>query len=237
MIPAVPDSKPKATLKSGIVTPHTLNLPRRMLVLVIAWLVRLLSATLRYQWKFPPALLANQNRPVVFCTWHNRLALSPIIYRTYIRRVQQAPQLATIVSASRDGAIIAGVLKQFGIEAARGSSSKRGAQAFLELLSHAARGFDLAVTPDGPRGPRYVVQPGVIALAQATGRPIIPFASTIRWKICLKSWDRFQIPLPFSRALMKFGEPMLVPPEETNEAQREHLRAELQRRLDALTAD
>jgi lysophospholipid acyltransferase (LPLAT)-like uncharacterized protein len=237
MIPAVPDAKPKATPKSGIVTPHRLNLPRRALVFMIASGIRLLSGTLRYQWIFPPSLLANEKRPVVFCTWHNRLALSATIYRAYNRKVRQPPRLATIVSASRDGAIIAGVLKQFGIEAVRGSSSKRGAQAFLELLTAAEQGFDLAVTPDGPRGPRYVVQPGVIALAQLTGRPIIPFASTIRWKFCLKSWDRFQIPLPFSRAIMKFGEPLFVPPEQTSDDQRESLRHELQRRLEALTED
>ena len=237
MIPAVADAKPKAIPRSGVVTPYSLNWWRRALVSLIALFIRVLAATLRYRWEFHSGVLANDKRPVVFCTWHNRVLLSHMMYRGYIGHVRQAPHLAAVVSASRDGAIIAGVLERFGIESARGSSSKRGTKAFLELLSAAERGCDLAVTPDGPRGPRYVVQGGVIALAQLTGRPIIPAAYNFKWKICLKSWDRFQIPLPFSRAVMTFDEPMTVPPEQTSDEQRERLRAELQRRLEALTRD
>jgi len=237
MIPAVPDAKPRAKPQSGVVVPHSLNLPRRALVFLIAWVIRLIAATLRYRWEFHPAVLANENRPVIFCTWHNRVVLSSIIHRAYSQRVRQTRGLAAVVSASRDGAIIAGVLEKFGIESARGSSSRRGAQAFLELLRASERGCDLAVTPDGPRGPRYVAQMGAIALAQLTGKPILPAACNLRWKICLKSWDRFQIPLPFSRAITTFGEPIIVPPDQISDEQREVFRAELQRRLDALTED
>lgn len=237
MIPAVPDAKPKAIRRSGVVTPHTLNWWRRALVFLIASLLRLVAATLRYRWEFHPSIEANTNRPVIFCTWHNRVALSHMMYRGYIRHVRQEPRLAAVVSASRDGAIISGVLKHFGVESARGSSSKRGTQAFLELLSAAERGCDLAITPDGPRGPRHVVQGSAIALAQLAGRPILPALYTLRWKICLKSWDRFQIPLPFSRAIMRFGELMVIPPGQTTDEERERLRAELQRRLEALTED
>jgi lysophospholipid acyltransferase (LPLAT)-like uncharacterized protein len=237
MIPAVPDAKPRAKPQGGVVVAHSLNLPRRALVFLIACVIRLIAVTLRYRWEFHPGVLENQNRPVIFCTWHNRVVLSSVIHRAYSRRLQQSRDLAAVVSASRDGAIIAGVLERFGIESARGSSSRRGAQAFLELLSAAERGCDLAVTPDGPRGPRYVAQMGTIALAQLTGKPIIPAACNLRWKLCLKSWDRFQIPLPFSRAITKFGEPMTIPADQTTDEQRELFRAELQRRLDALTED
>ena len=80
-----------------------------------------------------------------------------------------------------------------------GLSSRRGPQALRELVTWAERGFDIAVTPDGPRGPRYRVQPGVISLSQLTGLPIVPVGYHLSSKVSANSWDRFQIPLPFAR--------------------------------------
>jgi lysophospholipid acyltransferase (LPLAT)-like uncharacterized protein len=88
-----------------------------------------------------------------------------IVHRRYPRK------LAALISASKDGAFLAAVLGRFGVEPIRGSSSRRGPQALLELTTHAKRGYDLAVTPDGPRGPRYVVKLGAIALAQPADHP------------------------------------------------------------------
>src|SRR4029434_7620044 len=123
----------------------------------------------------PSGLLpAPQTAPVIFCIWDNRLALALIAYRKYAQRHQPPRKMAAIVSASKDGSIVARVLEHFGVQPVRGSSSRRGPQALLELTTWAERGYDLAITPDGPRGPRYVVQDGVMALAQLTGRPIIP---------------------------------------------------------------
>jgi lysophospholipid acyltransferase (LPLAT)-like uncharacterized protein len=147
-----------------------------------------------------------------------------IVHRRHPRK------LAALVSASKDGALLAAVLGKFGVEQIRGSSSRRGPQALLELTSHAKRGYDLAVTPDGPKGPRYVVQLGVIALAQVTGLPIIPVTCNTHSKICLKSWDRFQIPLPFSRCELILNKPIFVP-REVDETGREEHRRELQARL------
>jgi lysophospholipid acyltransferase (LPLAT)-like uncharacterized protein len=123
-------------------------------------------------------------------------------------------------------------LENFRVQPVRGSSSRRGAQALVELISWAERGYDLAVTPDGPRGPCYAVQDGVLALAQLTGRPIIPFGYRLSWRIRLKSWDRFQIPLPFSRCDIVHGEPIVVPRDLTDE-QRDQIRQQLR---DALLA-
>ena len=83
-MPAVLDAKPKAKPQSGIVVPHTLNWWRRALAWVVSSFIRVVAATLRWQWEFHPALLANQNRPVIFCTWHNRIALSPKIGRAHV---------------------------------------------------------------------------------------------------------------------------------------------------------
>ena len=105
-----------------------------------------------------------------------------------------------------------------------------------ELASCAELGYDLAVTPDGPRGPRYVVQKGVIDLAQFTGLPIIAVTCNTRRKICIKSWDGFQIPLPFSRCELVLHAPMLVP-RDASEAKTEELRLELEGSLLAGSRD
>jgi lysophospholipid acyltransferase (LPLAT)-like uncharacterized protein len=144
--------------------------------------------------------------------------------------------MAAIVSASKDGAVVARVLEHFGVQPVRGSTSRRGPQALLELTTWAEEGYDLAITPDGPRGPRYNVQLGAIAIAQLTGMPVIPTSYNVGWKISVNSWDRFQIPLPFSSAVMKFGQPLRVPRELTDE-QRESFRQELEKRMRDLAED
>jgi len=193
---------------------------------VLAWMVflveRTVTASLRCRWLDHSGLADTPgDQPVIFCLWHNRLALSMVVHRRHPRK------LAALVSASKDGALLAAVLGRFGVEQVRGSSSRRGPQALLELTSRAQKGYDLAVTPDGPKGPRYVVQEGVIALAQVTGLPIIPVTCNSRRKLCLKSWDRFQIPLPFSRCELILKQPILVP-READGAEREERRRELE---------
>jgi lysophospholipid acyltransferase (LPLAT)-like uncharacterized protein len=118
----------------------------------------------------------------------------------------------------------------------RGSSSRRGQQALREMVSSAEDGCILAITPDGPRGPCYQVQEGIIGLAQVTELPIIPVSYHLTFKLRLKSWDRFQVPLPFGQCTVRFGEPIQIP-REASEAEREQLRQELQRRMMALTEE
>lgn len=167
---------------------------------------------------------------MIFCLWHNRLAISMAVHRRHPRK------LAALVSASKDGALLAAVLQAFGVEHVRGSSSRRGPQALLELTSRAERGYDLAVTPDGPKGPPYVAKGGAIALAQLTGLPIIPVTCNTGWKISLKSWDRFQIPLPFSFCEIILKQPILVP-HDADEIKREELRTALETSLRASSRD
>ncbi|MFZ0826974.1 MAG: lysophospholipid acyltransferase family protein, partial [Verrucomicrobiia bacterium] len=144
--------------------------------------------------------------------------------------------LAGLVSASRDGAFLAAILERFGVQPVRGSSSRRGGQALLELSTWAERGYDLAITPDGPRGPRYVVQDGAMTLAQVTGLPLVPASYHLSWKIQVKSWDRFQIPLPFARCEITIGRILSVP-RETTDAEREALRQQLEAELLAISRD
>ena len=140
------------------------------------------------------------------------------------------------MSASKDGALLAAVLGKFGVEQVRGSSSRRGPQAFLELTTRGEMGYDLAVTPDGPKGPRYRVQGGVISLAQVTGFPIIAVTCNTYRKVCLKSWDGFQIPLPFSRCELILKKPLLVP-RSAEADEREALRKKLETSLNDSSMD
>lgn len=213
---------PSRTVARGPVVPHPPTGLQHALA-VAAWAAeRLLTTTLRYEWKDDSGLdQAPELPPVIFCLWHNRLALSMVVHRRLGRK------LAALISASRDGALLTAMLGQFGVLAVRGSSSRRGPQALLELKRQARRGYDLAITPDGPRGPRYVVQDGVIYLAQVTGLPIVPVSFTLSRKLVLRSWDRFQIPLPFARCEITLGQPMAVP-RDASAADREALRAGLE---------
>jgi lysophospholipid acyltransferase (LPLAT)-like uncharacterized protein len=131
----------------------------------------------------------------------------PYFYKHYCR----GRTALTIISRSRDGQFMTDVAAQFGIKAVRGSSSRHGVSAMLGAIRAADDPrVDLVITPDGPRGPRYQIQPGLVRLAQATGRPIVAVTCKLKWKWVLKSWDRFQIPLPFSTCRLITGEAVLV---------------------------
>jgi lysophospholipid acyltransferase (LPLAT)-like uncharacterized protein len=224
--------------KSGVVVAHRNKWYLHTLAWLVFALIRAVSATLRYRWidrsayinaPVPPA-------PAIYCVWHNRLALSMPAYFSYVKKYSRAPGMAAMVSASKDGGFLTGILECFKVQPVRGSSSRRGPQALLELTTWAERGYDLAITPDGPRGPLYVVQDGVMSLAQLTGFPIVPVSYHANWKICVKSWDRFQIPLPFARCEMIYAKPIFVPREATD-AEREKLRMQLEAALRAISKD
>jgi lysophospholipid acyltransferase (LPLAT)-like uncharacterized protein len=171
--------------------------------------IRALGLTLRVKVEDAAGIFDHpEHGPIIFALWHNRLLLMPLFYE---RHCGTRPVWA-LISRSRDGQFISDVALRFGIKSIRGSSSRHGTSAALAAV-HAARdqGVDLVITPDGPRGPRYQIQPGVLRLAQSTGRPIIPVVTEFQWKKELKSWDRFQVPLPFSACRLISGEPVFVP--------------------------
>jgi len=228
---------PPAIKSSGPVVPHRAKW-HGLLAARLIWLVSSsVAATLRWRWRDETNLFENGGKePVIFCLWHNRLALSLILFRRYVQARQPQRKLAALVSASRDGGMLARVLELFDVEPVRGSSSRRGPQALRELVSAGGRGRDLAITPDGPRGPCYVVQEGIVSLAQLTGMAIVPASFHLSWKWRLKSWDRFQVPLPFARCTVRLGPPVRIP-REANDAERERLRCELEARMKAITND
>jgi len=229
-------SQPKRQRKSGIVVPHAPKWYQRLAAFVIWAVVNLIEATIFYRVEDPNGFLKRQDmRQTIFCIWHNRLALCVKIYRKF-RRHAGAAGLAGMVSASKDGALLSAIFMRFGVQPVRGSSSRRGAQALMELNTWAERGYDLAITPDGPRGPCYVLADGPIVLAQITGLPLVTASYHLNWKIRVKSWDRFQIPLPFARCVVRVGKVFHVPRELT-EAEREKIRQEVEAEMRAITRD
>lgn len=218
-------------------TAHPPTLGGRVLARVAWCVATTVSHTLRWRFEDRTGMFNPQSRQrAIFAIWHNRQLLAPGIYRRYFRGVGTGRRLAALASASRDGAIAARILEHFGARAVRGSSSRRGATALAEMIELAEEGYDIAVTPDGPRGPRYTVQPGTVVLAQYTGLPIVPMTLTLSRKKVLRSWDGFQIPLPFGACDVIAGEALNVP-RILDEDGRQELVRELERRLLALTQD
>jgi hypothetical protein len=235
--PTSPSSVPVKTRKSGVVVPQQPKWHQRLVAWLIFFIERSLTSTLRVKWD-DRAGLANGALPgpVIFCLWHNRLALCMCVWREYVRRRSPNCGLAALISASKDGALLAWTLERFGVQPVRGSSSRRGPQALLELTSWLERGYNLAITPDGPRGPRYIVQSGVAALAQVTGAPVIPVSYRASHRFTLRSWDQFQIPLPLSRCEIILGKPIYIPRTATDD-ERESLRKQLEEALRTITRD
>lgn len=186
--------------------------------------------TLRWRFEDPAGVVADRTRgPAILAFWHNRIFLLPYLFRYY-----WGPRRgAALVSASKDGGQLAAVLERFNLVCVRGSSSRRGTQALRELTRLIRQGYDVAITPDGPRGPKYVVQEGVITLAQLTGAPVVPISYVLSRQITVNSWDSFGIPLPGARCTLRVGAPLRVPP---GAAAREEKRLELERVLQALSA-
>jgi lysophospholipid acyltransferase (LPLAT)-like uncharacterized protein len=188
---------------------------RKFLVWFSAALIRLVGSTLRVAEDDGANILRRPDHPpLIYAFWHNRVGLIPYFYE----RDGSGRSLFVFISLSRDGQFITDVAERFGVKAVRGSSSRKGTKAALEAV-RAARDphADIAITPDGPRGPRYQIQPGLLRLAQATGRPIVAVTYHLKWKRELRSWDRFQVPLPFSPCTLVTRGPITVPEDATDE--------------------
>lgn len=204
-----------------------------------AW-IRLVERTTRWRVEGAETLAevqAGRGRHLVL-VWHGRVLMIPAEKRAGL-------EIHAMISANRDGDIIADCVARFGVPAIRGSArdprkaekDKRGgaaARAAVALLT-GARPVSVAITPDGPRGPRQRVQPGVAAIAALSGAPAMPYAYSTRWGLRMGSWDRFHVPLPFGRGAKVIG-PLVPPPaESTAEALEAHRRA-LEAALNAVTA-
>lgn len=140
-------------------------------------------------------ILSSDKNPLIIVFWHNRLLIASELHRRY----RKWSKVNGLVSPSSDGAWLAAFFNALGIGAVRGSSGRRGGQAMIEIHKCLAAGEDIAITPDGPRGPKYRFSPGCALLAQITHCTVMMIPSKFHCAIRLKSWDNFYIPLPFSR--------------------------------------
>lgn len=164
--------------------------------------------------------------PVIYAFWHAQLAMMPW--------VQLGNLTAVPISRSADGEVTALLFRKLGVEPVRGSSSRGGAVAARALVAACRRGLDLGITPDGPRGPARVVQPGASWIARVSGRPLLPVAFACTRHRRLRSWDRMLVPLPFGRGVFVYGELLWVAPDADEEGLR-RADAELARRLAEVT--
>jgi lysophospholipid acyltransferase (LPLAT)-like uncharacterized protein len=174
-----------------------------------AWLARLGTALLRalaLTWRVrvvngDVVRALNQSRqPFMYVLWHGQLL--PLLW-THRNR-----QVALMISEHRDGELIARVATAIGFRLIRGSTSRGAARALLGACRELESGFDIAVTPDGPRGPAGSVAPGALVISQRTGAPMVPVAASAKSAWRLRSWDRFMIPKPFARVVVAYGEPI-----------------------------
>ena len=196
-------------------------------------LVRGLGLTLRLRvvGVEPVETLWRERRALIYIVWHGHILLVPWL-TARLSRTRGARSPLVLASRSRDGELVARYVSHFGLPVVRGSSSRGGGVAWRALARAIRNGADVAIVPDGPRGPRERLQPGPAALAALTGALVIPLAVAAHPARRVSSWDRFLVPLPFARCVLAFGPPLSV------DAHGDRRRASqaLQHALDEVTA-
>jgi len=179
----------------------------RWLIAVGFRLLQLWVRTLRYEIEDRAGVLGKPvDQNYIGALWHNRLLIFPFVLRRFFSNRRGA----ALISASRDGELLADAITRFGFDVVRGSSSRLGASAILQLTDVLASGRDVVITPDGPRGPAYELGPGIIFLAQKSGAAVLPV--NMEYSSCwrLNSWDRFVLPRPFAKIRVIIGQPHRV---------------------------
>lgn len=203
--------------------------PARWLIAVGFRILQLWALTLRYKIEDRAGVVGKVTaQNYIASLWHNRLLIFPFV----LRRFFPDRHGAALISASRDGELLADAIKRFDYDVVRGSSSRLGASAILQLSQTLASGRDVVITPDGPRGPAYELGPGIVFLAQKSGAAVVPV--NIEYSSCwrLKSWDRFILPRPFAKVHVIIGSPHHVELSDTPE----QFEAERQRLQQAMMA-
>ncbi len=168
------------------------------------WVIRIIGSTLRWEvqdWHNLEAVRA-AGKNLILAFWHGRIFMATYYFRDR--------GIVVMTSQNRDGEYIARVIQRFGYGVTRGSSTRGSHGATVATLNALKDGRDVGITMDGPRGPRYVAKPGAVYLARKSGSPVIPFSASVDKKWVMRSWDHFQIPKPFSRAIVLIGDPIYI---------------------------
>ena len=192
-------------------------------------LIKVLHFTMRIDYlnRSEVEKLTREGRNYIIAFWHGRLLMMPYSY--------PGSRINIIISHHRDGEYISSAMRRFGFHSIRGSSSRGGLSALKQVFREIRRGSDIAVTPDGPRGPKQRVKPGMVQIAKMSGLPIVPVSFSASRKKFLSSWDSMIIPFPFSRGTFVYGKAIWVPRDATP-IQLEQKRQELEVSLNELTA-
>jgi hypothetical protein len=187
-------------------SPVSVWLQFRLVPFLAAHLVKLLAYSLRVRYEGQDAVeaLVASDQRFILAFWHRRLAMMPLAY-PFRRRGRG---VAILSSDSRDGERSAATWRWFGIHAVRGTAADDGAKALVRMIRAVKEGWDFGITPDGPKGPRQKLKPGVIALARKTGAWIVPVCVSFDRFVALKTWDAMVVPLPFSSCTVTFAAPL-----------------------------
>ena len=212
----------------------TYPLRKRALIHVADWafylLIKYIGKTIRYEtddWE-NFEIIEKAGKIPIYSFWHNR-----IFAGTYFFRERG---IVIITSQSFDGEYIARFIQRFGYGAVRGSSTRGGVGALVEMIRLSKKGLPMGFSVDGPRGPRYVAKTGAVLLAKKTGNPLMPFVFECEKFWTLNNWDKLQIPKPFTRAKLFIGKPIYVA-KDADDAEIENKRLELQKKLDEAAAN
>lgn len=196
----------------------------RFLAAVAIGVMRLFELT--YRWRFVDEhglITSPPDRPMIWVLWHNRI----FVLRRIHHECLPSRNGAILTSVSRDGDIIAALVKALGISPVRGSTSRRGAGALLNLREWIRAGFDVLIIPDGPRGPRYQMGPGAVKLAELTGALILPIRIEFGSAWSFRGWDHFRLPKPFTTVTAIIGPCLEIPPDlSEDDFEKERLRVE-----------
>jgi hypothetical protein len=205
------------------------NLYKHVLPYIFFVILYLIGKTLRIQIinRDVESRLEKQGKAIIYTFWHGRMLYFPYLYRF-------SNKSTILTSPSEDGEIVARTAKIFGFSSIRGSSFKRGGPALLKMTRSIKEGKAVTMVADGSRGPLYKVQEGIINLAYLTGAPILPVVYGVKNKIQLKTWDRFIIPLPFSKIKVMYGDPVYVD-KKTEEIKSKSKLEELEKKLKEIT--
>ena len=188
--------------------------------IALYWLIKVIGATLKFEIKGWENF--DETKPQILCFWHNRIPIA-----TYFWRYRK---IIVMSSQSFDSEYIARFIQRFGYGAAKGSSTRGGKAALIQMIRAVREGKSAAFTVDGPRGPVYEAKPGAILLAAKSNAVIVPFSISLNRYWQLRSWDRIQIPKPFARAVVVIGKPIQVPDDtDTHEAKHQELQNSLER--------
>ncbi len=191
--------------------------------------IRILRRVVSWRRDYHPeaARLINGEGPFIACFWHGRMLMMSAAWPADPKRMH------LLISLHRDGRLIADAVQRLGYSVVEGSSRRGGLQALREMARVLKEKDAVSITPDGPRGPRMRVKPGILKAAQFSGAPIVPIAGSTSSRWMLKTWDRFLIPKPFSKGVLMAGEPLHIG-KDLDEKQLDALRLDLEQRLNAL---